>query len=220
MKVALAAGVLAVLVAVSGGLDNRQRVEIGDNVYLVPREFGRVSSDKGIMGLQFDRHDWTALKRDVTGWDDNVNVLIYSMMTEHGRRHTIPEFYDTQYDGTPVGITTGWSRIERIYRIEPGMEVRAMGSQEDVVIPDQDMATMPEGFMVCGRPKPYLMNAACTAYFEHDGARWHMTFGRQFMGDYAAIRARATAAVDAFKERGEHGPEMTVWTAGPGMTRC
>lgn len=203
MKVVLAVAGLAVLLAVSGGLDTRQRVEIGDNVYLVPREFGRVSSGEDIMALQFDRHDWTALKRDLGGWDDNVNVLIAALVNEHGRRATIPELYGSQYDGTPVGITTGWSRIERIYRIEPGMEVRAMGSQEDVVIPDQDMVTMPEGFMVCGRPKPYLMNASCKLLFDHDGTRWHIDFGRQFMGDYATIRARATAAVDAFKEQGE-----------------
>ena len=59
------------------------------------------------------------------------------------------------------------------------------------------------------------MNAACTVYFDHDGTRWHIDFGRQFMGDYAAIRARATAAVDAFKEQGGAAPALS-FVAGRG----
>lgn len=196
---AVAVLAVAMLVArAAGELDGGTRVEIGDVIYMIPPEF-RERPSENAMFLQFALPDWTALTRDVPGWEDNVNVLVEPLKTDTGRRASIPELYDGQYDGTPVGTMSNYSRIERIYRIETGLTVQEMGSGFDIVIPDQDMATMPLGIMRCTRAREFFPNPDCSLLFDHDSARWSVSFGRQFMADHAAIRARATDVIDGFR---------------------
>ncbi|WFS69599.1 hypothetical protein CFBP4996_26360 (plasmid) [Agrobacterium leguminum] len=171
------------------------RVQAGPIKYRIPKEYRTSNQSGDSIFIQFHVADWGPLDRDRSGWKDNVNVLITPQPQD------IAGQYDALWDGTPSGAPTKSKTIERTYRIEPDFTVQEMGSTYDIVIPDQDGATMPLGLMQCTRPNPPVFpNASCALLFDRDGQRWTVTFGRQFLHRYAEFRGRATTLFDSFRE--------------------
>ena len=170
-------------------------LQAGPITYRIPKEYRAGGDADNNVFVQVRFADWGPIERDRPGWEDNVNILI-------GRqRAPIAIVYDHQYDGTPIGESGKWGKIERTYRIEPEFTVQEMGSTFDIIVPDQDRTTMPLGILRCTRPNPPVFpNASCGLLFDQDGQRWKITFGRQFLHRYGEFRERAVTLFDSFRE--------------------
>ena len=164
MTTAFRTGFLALAVALAGfaalavaqGAVGKRRITVASVTYDIPSEAkpGYIDGQDSLF-MQFALPDYGPLRRDVHGWEDNVNLLITRQPDPISRQ------YENQWDGTPIGKKLKWNSIQNTYRIEPGFTVQEMGSGFDIVIPDQDRSTMPLGVMQCGKPKEFLPNAAC-----------------------------------------------------------
>ncbi|MFA1676907.1 hypothetical protein ACDY97_30315 [Rhizobium mongolense] len=175
--------------------DGFARVQAGPVSYLIPKGYGVSNVSGDSIFMQVSLPDWGPLGKDRTGWNDNVNILI------EPQRAPIGVVYDLEWDGSPSGKLTKWKQIERTYRIEPEFTVQEMGSTFDIIIPDQDRATMQLGILQCTRSKPPVFpNAGCSLLFDRDGQRWKMSFGRQYLHRYGEFRERATTLLDSFRE--------------------
>ena len=179
--------------AVAQGAEGGKIVHAGPVAYRVPEEYRPSNVSGTSLFMQFALPDYGPLRRDVHGWEDNVNLLVTRQPAP------IAVIYDHQWDGTPIGGKRKWNTIEKTYRVEPGFTVQEMGSGFDIVIPDQDRSTMPLGVMRCGRPKEFMPNAACELMFDRDSQRWKVSFGRQFMARHGEIRASVEAVMDGWR---------------------
>jgi hypothetical protein len=189
---------LAPLGMALSGDNSFDHLQAGSITYRIPKEFRAGGDSDGDIFIKVRLSDWGPLERDAPGWEDNVNILITPQPAP------IAVIYDHHYDGTPVGTPGKWTEIVRTHREEPDLTVEVMGSVYDIVIPDQDRATMPLGFMRCTRPNPPLLpNASCGLLFDRDGQRWKITFGRQFLHRYSEFRERATTLLDSFRKENQ-----------------
>lgn len=180
----LGAMALVGLLGKAGALRSEPVVEIAGVSYRFPKEYRASASDKNdSLGIQFSREDLSPLAADIQGWDDNINLLITKRIT------TIPMLYDHAWDGTPEGLTSiGMLKLVRVYRVEPDLMIREMEKFHDIVIPDQDMKTMPIGMMRCAKPAKHMMNTSCSLMFDKGEQRWKITFGSQYLNDYMSIK--------------------------------
>ncbi|MFA1676903.1 hypothetical protein ACDY97_30295 [Rhizobium mongolense] len=174
--------------------DDYVRGQVGGTHYSIPAVYRASVSDRSLF-ISASLPQWGPLVRYKPGWNDHLQILITATSEKN-----IAALWDRLYDGTPFVPGKPYT-IVRKYRSEPNLAVQKMASEEDVFLPDQNAKTMPEGFMVCGRPSPPIFPyASCSHYFVEDHQRWKITFGRQFVGDFRSIRTRAKQFLDRFKE--------------------
>ncbi|MCR5942538.1 hypothetical protein FG152_17100 [Ochrobactrum sp. XJ1] len=169
--------------------------EVGGINYVVPADY-RASASKGGLYVEASLPDWGPWQYTQPGWDDHLQILVTESLGE-----SISTMWGRLYDGTPR-VPAKQYVIVSTHRIEPDLTVLTMASGDEVFLPDQDRTVLPEGFLVCGQPKPAVFpHASCAYYFNEGAQRWQVRFGRQFVRDFKDIRAKAQNFIHQFEER-------------------
>ncbi|WP_157091782.1 hypothetical protein [Methylobacterium nodulans] len=118
-----AAAALVATLSFAHALDNGfDHVRAGPLRYKIPKSFKADNTSGTELFLIISLPDWGPPEKHRPGWEFAAHILVTS------RPAPIGVIYDYQWDGTPVGSQTTWTKIKRIYRIEPGLTVQEMGS--------------------------------------------------------------------------------------------
>lgn len=186
--------------------------KVGDHTYRIPKEYGGASENEenglNTIGVQFSRKGLGPLEVDVPGWEDNINVLILSGIT------STDYIYDHFFNSSPRGKNDknlSMYKIKKVEKINNELTYRTMGGDLDVVIVDSRDNHLSFMFMLCSKHTIQGSFNSCQMFFDHAGARWKITFGKEFMTDYKSIRMMIQQRIMTFTREGdEHESESTT----------
>lgn len=177
-------------------------VKLGEHTYRIPKEYGATSSgpsENGVttMTFQMSRENLSPLHKDVPGWGDNINLLITAGIAPTA------SVYDFIYDGDPRNKE---GKVRDIYKRKSSKDIGSTivlhemnNDYFDVAVPKQDEKEMPLGFMVCSKFTIKGADNACKFYFDSQGVRWNIDFGKKYILEYDNIRQRVEALMETFR---------------------
>lgn len=179
-------------------------VKLGEHTYRIPKEYGATSSgptEDGVttMTFQMSREDLSPLKGDIPGWEDNINLLITSGIA------SASVIYDHIYDGDPIGNQDKKREKYKRYKSQPiGNDIMyhtMRGEHFDVAVPYQDEKKLPLGFMVCTKHTVEGVDNGCHLYFDKNGSRWELVFGKKYILEYNSIMNNVVEKMKLFEHK-------------------
>lgn len=165
-------------------------IRVGGTTYEVPSAYGASGDgpdERGVstMFVQLRKNDLGPLTSNVTGWGDNINLLLSDITTP------VKDTYDWFWDGDPT--PPSWKNdlmfsIVKTRKINENLTYHEMGSSSsDVIIVTDDKGQF-DGFMLCTKHKMNESQNACKYIFNKENKRWELTFGIQFILEYDKIK--------------------------------
>lgn len=175
------------------------RVEIGEDIYVIPKVYGAsggLHKPTGIndLSIQFKKSDMGPILKNYPGWDDNVNLLLSDFS------FPVAQLYDNMWDGDLYpGIAPSKSTdIIRTEKINDNLLYQEMGGHIDVILVTDNKGEF-DGFMQCDKYEMAGSANGCQFLFNQGGKRWQISFGKQFIEDYQKIRKDVIDRMDSFK---------------------
>lgn len=179
--------------------DGFLEARIGETTYRIPEEYGAGSTPpdepgRNVMSIQFRKGDMGPLLHNVPGWHDNVNLLLSNDPVP------VEDLYEDGYDGTPVsaGAYARELVIVSTEKINDNLTYQVMSGHNDIILARTNDGSF-DGFMRCTKYDMQGASNACEYFFNHEGNRWKISFGKDYILDYRVVRDNVIGKMREFE---------------------